>query len=40
LAKAAEKEMRRSGGDREAARRRLRRLGFKSDEISEYFEKD
>jgi regulatory protein len=40
LAKAAEKEMRRSGGDREAARRRLRRLGFKSDEISAYFEKD
>jgi regulatory protein len=40
LAKAAEKEMRRSGGDKDAARRRLRGLGFKSDEISEYFEEE
>jgi regulatory protein len=38
LAKAAEKELRRSGGDREAARRRLRALGFKSEEISGYFD--
>jgi regulatory protein len=38
LAKAAEKELRRSGGDREAARRRLRALGFKSEEISLYFD--
>ena len=38
LVKAAEKETRRSGGDREAVRRRLKSLGFKSDEISEYFD--
>jgi len=40
LAKAAEKELRRSGGDRDAARRRLRGLGFKSDEINSYFDPD
>ncbi len=40
LAKAAEKELRRSGGDRDAARRRLRGLGFKSDEINGYFDPD
>lgn len=40
IAKAAEKELRRSDGDRDAARRRLRFLGFKSDEITEYFEKE
>jgi regulatory protein len=40
LAKAAAKETRRSQGDREAIRRRLRGLGFKSEEIAEYFEKD
>ena len=38
LAKAAAKEQRRSGGDREAVRRKLRSLGFKSDEISEFFD--
>jgi regulatory protein len=38
IAKAAEKELRRSGGDQTAAKARLRALGFKSNEISEYFE--
>jgi regulatory protein len=38
IAKAAEKELRRSDGDRDAARRRLRALGFKSEEISRYFD--
>jgi regulatory protein len=38
LAKAAEKEMKRAGADRDAARRRLRALGFEFGEISEYFE--
>jgi regulatory protein len=38
IAKAAEKELRRSGGDRDAAKRRLRALGFKSGEISQYFD--
>jgi regulatory protein len=38
LASAAAKELKRSGGDREAARSRLRGLGFKSEEISELFE--
>ena len=39
LSKAADKELRR-GGDRDAVRRRLRALGFKSDEISGYFDPD
>jgi regulatory protein len=38
LASAAAKELKRSGGDRAAARSRLRGLGFKSEEISELFE--
>jgi regulatory protein len=38
LASAAAKELKRSGGDRDAARSRLRGLGFKSEEISELFE--
>lgn len=38
LAKAAAKELRRSGGDVEALKRRLRALGFKSDDIAGYFE--
>ncbi len=38
LEKAAAKELKRSGGDRDAARSRLRALGFKSEEISELFE--
>jgi regulatory protein len=37
LASAAEKAAKRSGGDREQLRDRLRELGFKSDEISDYF---
>jgi regulatory protein len=38
LASAASKELKRSGGDRGAARRRLRSLGFSSEEISDLFE--
>jgi regulatory protein len=38
LAIAAAKELKRSRGDREAARGRLRGLGFKSEEISEHFD--
>jgi regulatory protein len=38
LASAAAKELKRSGGDRDEARRRLRALGFMSEEISELFE--
>jgi len=36
LRKAGEKEMRSSLGDKEAAKARLRALGYKSEEISEY----
>ena len=38
LATASAKELKRSGGDKDAARRRLRELGFKSEEITEQFE--
>ena len=38
LASAAAKELRRSLGDKDMARRRLRALGFKSEEITEHFE--
>jgi regulatory protein len=38
LAAAAAKELKRSGGDRDEARRRLRSLGYLSEEISELFE--
>jgi regulatory protein len=38
LAVAAEKALKRSGGDRDEARRRLRELGFLSREISEFFD--
>ena len=38
LASAAAKERKRSNGDRDAARSRLRGLGYKSEEISEFFE--
>jgi regulatory protein len=38
LATASTKELKRSGGDKDAARRRLRELGFRSEEITEQFE--
>ncbi len=38
LAKAAAKELRRAGSDKDQARRRLRALGFKSGEISDFFD--
>jgi regulatory protein len=38
LAAAAEKIMARSGGDRDEARRRLRELGYKSEEIADLFD--
>jgi regulatory protein len=38
LEAAAAKELKRSGGDREAARWRLRALGYRSEEITELFE--
>jgi SOS response regulatory protein OraA/RecX len=38
LAKATAKALKRSGGDRDAARIRLRELGYKSEEIREYFD--
>jgi regulatory protein len=37
LASAWAKELKRSGGDRDEARRRLRELGFKSGELDDYF---
>jgi regulatory protein len=40
LSTAAEKALRRSGGDRDETRRLLRELGFKSEEISEFFDPD
>jgi regulatory protein len=39
LARAAEKETKRVAGNKEELRQRLRALGFKSEEISEYFER-
>ena len=39
LAKAAGKELRRSRGDKDALKRRLRALGFKSEEIDEELSK-
>jgi regulatory protein len=38
LAKAATKELRRSGSDKGEVRRRLHALGFKSEEISDFFD--
>jgi regulatory protein len=38
LSRAAAKELERSGGDRDETRRRLRALGFKSEEITDYFD--
>ena len=40
LSSAAEKALRRAGGDKDEARRHLRELGFKSEEISEFFDSD
>ena len=39
LARAADREIKRAGSDRDTARRRLRALGFDFGEISEYFER-
>jgi regulatory protein len=40
LSTAAARALRRSGGDKDDARRQLRELGFKSEEISEFFDSD
>jgi regulatory protein len=40
LEKAVIKETKRSGGNKDELRRRLRALGFKSDEIAEFFDRD
>jgi SOS response regulatory protein OraA/RecX len=40
LEAAAQKEMKRANGDRDELKRRLRALGFKYEEIAEYFERD
>ncbi len=40
LEKAVEKETKRSGGDTDELKRRLRSLGFRSDEIAEFFDRE